>query len=247
MSSSPGERVLLSCAQILNSNVPRGADMWMERCMRKQTLLAALTLALTLAVASQASAAPIVIAGVGYDTVDFSDTLISSGSTGGVFTVSGASLAAAVTGWDVDDWAFCNCTTAYVELGFTDNVVVNGPGNDLRLFEIGTPDDFGISLTIAGATQTVNSAATGFNQGGGFGINVANVDLSAFGIAAGDSISSIVVRLGFPFAGTSLSPTLGAVVALNSAPTAVPEPGTISLLGFGLAAVARRLRKRNNR
>jgi hypothetical protein len=217
------------------------------RSARTKIVVATLSLVGLLTTARVAGAVPIVIAGVGYDTVNFADTLISSGSTGGSFTLGGgaATLAGAVTGFSVDDWAFCNCTTAFVELGFTDNVVTNGAGFDLALFEIGTPDDFGISLTIAGMTVTVNSVSTGFTQGGGFGINLALVDLSAFGIAAGDSVSSIVVRMGFPFGNTSVSPTLGAVTALHDSQAApVPEPASILLLGTGLAAAARLRRKR---
>ena len=158
-----------------------------------------------------------------------------------------ASLASSVTGLDLNDWAFCNCIDpAFVELGFTDNVVVNGPGNDLRLFEIGgLPDNFGVSLTTGGATETVHSAGTGLVQADGLSINVANVDLSALGIPAGGSVSSIVVRLGIAFSVSSPSTSLGAVVALDHPPAAVPEPGTISLFGLGLAGLALRLRKRN--
>lgn len=191
--------------------------------------------------ASQA-AAPIVIAGTTYDTVNFADTLISSSSTGGTFSLGGgaATLAAAVTGFDVDTWAFCNCDSAYVQLGFTDNVVTNGPGADLALFEIGTPDNFGISLTVGGVTQTVVSVSTGFTQAQGFGINLATVDLSSFGIAPGASVNSIVVNMGFPFANTSSSPTLAAVTALN----ATPEPSTMVLLGGGLVAMVSLSRNR---
>lgn len=199
--------------------------------------------------ASSASATPITIAGETYDTVNFADTLISSGSTGGSFTLGGgvATLAAAVTGTSVDDWAFCNCTTSFVQLGFTDNVVVNGLGADLAFFEIGTPDNFGISLTVGGPTQTIVSASTGFTQAQGFGINLATIDLSTLGVASGASVPSIVVNMGVPFANTSLGPTLAAVTALGPAPgpAPVPEPATLSLLGLGLAGASLLRRYRN--
>jgi hypothetical protein len=207
---------------------------------RRAVMGCALTVLLA---APRAESAPIVIAGTAYDTVDFADTLLSSGSTGGAFSVNSGTLANAVTGSNINDWAFCNCDSAFVELGFTDNVVFNGAGADLRLFEIGTPDDFGISLTIAGVTQTIVSASTGFTEGSGFGINLANIDLSLFGIAPGATVNSIVVRMGFPFGNTSNSPTLAGVTALNS--RAVPEPGLMLLLGTGAAALARRRLRRS--
>lgn len=190
------------------------------------------------------AAAPISIAGTTYDTVNFADTLINSQAVGGSFTTSSGTLASAVTGSDVTQWAFCNCTSAFVELGFTDNVVTNGAGADLALFEIGTPDNFGLSLTVGGVTQTVASVATGFNAGG-FGINLATIDLSLFGLAPGATINSIVVNMGFPYANTASSPTLGAVVALHDS-TAVPEPTLLALLGAGLAGGALRLRRRRS-
>jgi hypothetical protein len=194
--------------------------------------------------AAPVAAAPINIAGSTYDTVNFADTLVSSQALGGSFVVSAGagSLADAVTGWDVTQWAFCNCTSAFVELGFTDNVVTNGAGADLTLFEIGTPDNFGISLTVGGVTQTIASVATGFSAGG-YNINVATVDLSLFGLTPGATVSSIVVNMGFPYAGTSNSPTLGAVVALHDSSAPVPEPTLLALLGAGLAGGALRVRR----
>jgi hypothetical protein len=195
--------------------------------------------------AAPVAAAPINIAGSTYDTVNFADTLVSSQAVGGSFATNAATVADAVTGWDVTQWAYCNCTSAFVELGFTDNVVTNGAGADLAVFEIGTPDNFGLSLTVGGVTQTVASVATGFSAGG-YNINIATIDLSLFGLASGASINSIVVNMGFPYAGTSNSPTLGAVVALHDASAPVPEPTLLALLGAGLAGGALRVRRRRS-
>ena len=146
-----------------------------------------------------------------------------------------------VTDTSADTWAFSNASRAHLELGFTDNVAINGAGNDLVLWEIGTPDDFGMSLTVGGFTHRIMSVSSGFTNAQGFGINIAFLDLDDLGVAPGAAISSIVVKMGFPFVNTSVSPTLGAVAALHSG--RAPEPTSLLLLAVGLAAIGVR-RKR---
>ena len=194
--------------------------------MRK--LLGAVILSFIGALGSGAAgAAPVTIGGITVDSQNFVDELLSSFTTGS-WSTQGGTLDAVTTDLSVDTWAFSNASQAYLQLGFTDNVMVNGAGNDLVVWEIGTPDNFGISLTVGGTTQTIVSAATGFSNAQGFGINVAYFDLDAFGIAPGGSVSSFVANMGFPFVNTSASPTFGAAAALNSAP--VPEPESLLLL-----------------
>lgn len=189
---------------------------------------------LVVALGAPAAAAPISIGGTTYDTVNFADTLTSSS---GAFSVSEGSLASALTGWSVDDWAFSLTSDAYVELGFTDNSVVNGAGADLAFFEIGTPDDFGISLTVGSQIYRIASVATGFTQGQEYGINLATIDLALLGLAPGASVTSIVVHMGPGFLNTSAAPTLGAASALNAS-ASVPDAGSsMLLLGIGLAGL----------
>jgi hypothetical protein len=181
-----------------------------------------------------ASAAPVTIAGITVDSQNFANALLSSATTGS-FSTEGGALAASVTDTSADTWAFSNADSAYLQLGFAPNAVVNGPGNDLVVWEIGTPDNFGISLTVGGLSHTIVSASSGFSCcGGTFGINIAFLDLSDLGVAAGAGVTSLVFNMGFPFANTSSSPTLGAAAGLNR----VPEPGSLLLLLGALSALA---------
>ena len=71
------------------------------------------------------------IGGIDFDDDAFADTLISSA---GSFTTAGGSLATVLTDKSAGSYAFSFDRVAYAELGFTDNVVTNGPGADLAIF-----------------------------------------------------------------------------------------------------------------
>ncbi|RCJ16252.1 hypothetical protein A6S26_33560 [Nostoc sp. ATCC 43529] len=183
------------------------------------------------------------VAGFSFDDNAFADTLISSF---GDYTTSGGSLQSVLTDTDVGTYAFSFTPNASVQLGFTDNVLVNGAGKDLALFELGIPDQFKVSVNINGITNTYQSTGTEFSASG-FLVNVATIDLDDFNIAAGSSLDSIIVGLD-TISDEATVPSLSLVGALNSG-IRVPEPSTIlgSLAVGGIGAVLRRKQKQQQK
>ncbi|MEM9045266.1 MAG: VPLPA-CTERM sorting domain-containing protein [Pseudomonadota bacterium] len=128
-------------------------------------------------------------------------------------------------------------SSAFVELAFVDNVLVNAPGIDLVIFETGFSiggTDF-VNVTINGTTFAGQGVDTG-EFAGGFQLNQISIELSNFGILEGGEVSS--VRLG-----TALGdlPTIAFVGALNS--TEIPLPAPVFLLLAGLAGLGLAARK----
>lgn len=192
--------------------------------------------ALLLCLAPAAFAAPVTIAGTTYDSANFATTLLASS---GAYSTSGGSLSSVLTDTSEGSWAFTLDRVGYVQLGF--NGIVNGPGADVVFFEIGTPDNFGIALTIGGSEVLITSSSTGYSTGP-YGINIASLDLSALGVASGATVTSLVVNMGSVYGASATAPTLGAAVGLDGG--AVPEPATWSMMGLGLAAAGLLARKR---
>ena len=198
-------------------------------------LIRILCAAAALAVPQMASAA-VSVGGFSFDNNAFVDVLNSSS---GSFSNSGGTLASTVTDVDASTFAFSFSQGAFLDLGFTDNVAVNGAGNDIVLFELGVPDRW--LVTINGISNQCQSAGTGFSAGG-FQLTACGLDLSAFGIASGGTVSSL--RLSFFDDSTTASTSL--VGALNSQAVggAIPEPATWAMLltGFGLVGATMRRR-----
>ena len=177
------------------------------------------------------SAEALNIAGIAFPDNGFADTVISTNAAASHFVTGDPqviiSSADAITGSNQDSY-FDPSGGEYVELGFTDNVVRNGPGNDLAVFELGTAEVAAIQLELGGTQRTAQSIYTGFSNSRGAPINVAWFDLTDFGLAPDATIDSLVLRpVGAPE---------------FSAVGAVPEPTTGLLLGLGLLGVAVRLR-----
>ena len=201
--------------------------------MRKAILSGAVALSTLSATAASAS---VTVGGFTFDNNAFVDTLLSSS---GSFTVSGGTLSSVLTDTNVATYAFPSSEGASLTLGFTDNVAVNGAGNDIVLFELGTPDTW--NVLINGVTHSYTSSATG-ESAGGFSLNAAALDLSDFGIGAGASITSL--RLSFVTSNSGTVASTSLVGALNSGPVGVPEPATWATMLFGFGGLGAALRRR---
>ena len=192
------------------------------------------------------SSAVISVGGFTFDDDAFADTLISSF---GSFTVGGgaASVEDAVVGSDVSDFAFSFTPGAFLQVGFTDNVIINGAGDDLVIFELGVPDVVELSLTLGGTQVSKLLTDTGLNAGG-FNLDAAAWDLGAdFGLAPGATVSSLVLEIDTVTGGSTV-PSVTAIGALNSVVpggggpgggggAAVPEPSTYAMMILGLAGL----------
>jgi len=199
------------------------------------------------AVGLSSASAITTVAGYSFQDNAFADSVLASSGT---YTLAGAaSLSAAVTGSSLTKYAFSSSTGAAldganIQLGFTDNYLVNGAGFDLALFEYGTASTF--AVTIGGITHNYLTSGTGFTTSIGgptLQVNVAQINLDDFGAASGAQFSSILIGMGI----LPNLPTLGVVGALNSTPVqtqAVPDAGsTLSMLGAALAGLGLLKRK----
>lgn len=220
-------------------------------------------LALSTLLLFSGNAIALTIGGIDFEDNAFADKLISSNPTTSVpfvypidsalyedvFGIVGAasSIEEAVVGGNISNAAGNFAKDGYLELGFTDNYLVNGPGNDLALFELGhSIDPFGVSLEAGGVVIEYASAFTGYYTASAgietpLPINVAFVDLNDFGIVDGALIDRFFIG------GIESLTTLSVAGALNSSPAPVPEPSTAVLLGLGMASFVGFARKRTRK
>ncbi|MEW6219020.1 MAG: VPLPA-CTERM sorting domain-containing protein [Thermodesulfobacteriota bacterium] len=165
----------------------------------------------------------------------FADVVLGYG--GNWQLVGAPDIQTAVVGNNVSDYIWTFDGNAWADIGFTDNRLRNGSGNDLAVFEIsgyGWPGATGctVRLTINGVTQT-RTPVWDFSN-----VYVALFDLDQFGVPAGGLVSSFTAR------GVSGGdPEYAAFGALNNA--AVPLPASIWLLGAGCAGLAGLARRRD--
>ncbi len=141
---------------------------------------------------------------------------------------------------------------AVIEIAFSDNAIVNGPGTDLVIFELsGSKPAVGFAdvnerfeVSVLDGPDFSNFVEvvpvnTGFlaPHDDSLSVYVVEIDLTSFGFPAGQVTNRVQIRLVDHLASRSADPT--ALGALNS----VPEPGTGLLLSVGLLVLSARRRR----
>jgi hypothetical protein len=205
-----------------------------------------------------AHSAPISVGGFTFadgETAFADDASFVSGS-GVRFTctaggIAATSFAGALTGSDVTQCVNVEGGgNGVVEVQFTNNVVLNGSGTDLVIFEVSGPqppgvadpaERFEVSVfdgTAFSAFVAFDPVATGFHTPDPtLDIFAVQIDLSAFGLAAGAVVDRFRLHL-FDNGLGSKGADIAALGALSSGPS-VPEPSVVLLLMAAL--VTRRI------
>ncbi len=171
---------------------------------------------------SQQVGATQIVAGITFEDNAFADRIMSTDFTGLYEACQGfpsSSLEEALLGPNLNTWfdygyhdmvpgddGDYNSSAPpyqYIELGFTDNVIVNGPGADLVIFELGTPNTIRVALdkkSIQNAFEPgsvvldVNAAYLPVRQYSNCdSVTAAYVDLSELGVAEGDSVYRVFI------------------------------------------------------
>jgi hypothetical protein len=153
----------------------------------------------------------------------------------GSVTFHGASnLEEAVTGDFLGSFVQNFYAGEIFEVGFTDNYVYNGSGDDLVIFEEGLPNNLRVAVYANGhsaptAYRSYTPVALGILDG--VPTTAAVVDLSDFGLPADAPVSWVLIQ-----SDDVNNVEISGIGALNS----VPEPATAALLGFAALALLRR-------
>lgn len=127
-----------------------------------------------------------------------------------------AILEAIVLGSDMTRWVSLRTSEARLTIGFTDLIPVDGPGDDIAIFEIGATSP--ITVIIGESTQVFTSVSHGE-------VNMVLIDLADFGV-----FETSAVTIG----ATNIFNDIAGIAAINF----VPEPAAFGLAAFGAFGLA---------
>ena len=209
--------------------------------MRKELICAAVA-ACALTLPGGAGASTVTVGTVTFNANAWADNAsIATTSAGGTPATSPAGAA------DGNLSTAANLNDSFVEIFFTDNILVNGPGDDIVIFSntnnnvirLWNGPGGSLDTSITGGFNFIADSAPGNTSG--FSLNAAPIDLSNLGFATGAEITD-----GLFLARGGLFSTVWDVAALNSkdvvtdpgpGPSVVPLPAAGWLLLGGLAGL----------
>ena len=201
---------------------------------------------------SAANAASVTIAGNTFDDSAFADTAtILNGSFNLFVGPNGGDFEDRVTGSSLFSGGACASNACSFEIGFNNNFVVNGAGDDLVVFGItdSLTESEAFSVTINGVTvDGFDAVAAGVVPG--FNVEIASVgiDLSDFGLNFGDTINSAIFSVST--ANGNTTEEFIAFAAANNQSLETPLPASFYLFAagaFGIYGAGRTGRKKHNR
>jgi hypothetical protein len=193
------------------------------------------------------SYADLMVGGITFDdnafadaVIDYSSTALFQSYTTDPFNRHNVTAEEALLGSDLRSSTIELQSNEYVSVGFTDNIIYNGSGADLAIFEMfSTPEVGDVMVSVGGMVIAQHAVSLGYMDIGGVSnyVNVAYVDLSDYGFALGQTTDYVRAY--------GASSEYAAFGAINNRSTAVPEPATISMLligflGLGLSAFRQR-------
>ncbi|MGV8074354.1 MAG: PEP-CTERM sorting domain-containing protein [Syntrophobacteraceae bacterium] len=209
--------------------------------MMKRPVLSLLLIVCAVFATSVVANADIIVGGITFQDNAFADEVIdySAGAVFQSYTTDpfnryNVTAEAALLGSDLRSSTIELPYGGYVTVGFTDNLIFNGAGTDLIIFEMFSSAEFGsVVVELGGTALAASVTSLGYMDIGGVSnyVNIASVDLSDYGFAANQTTDYVRI-----FGTSSEYAAFGALNNSQNAP--VPEPCTVLLLGSGLAGLA---------